>query len=233
MESDLIIPLGNEFVLKTYTDYNNKANYKSIDAFFFKNENFDINKKNFSQAKNKFLWFGSVGAIHKGLDILLDIFSNRDDIELHICGLNKNEKKFSEYYDSALNHRSNIINHGFVNIDSQEFLDIINICAFVVHLSLSEGGAPSVLTCMGNGGLIPIISRSTGIDIVGDNNLLIEKINRDEVEDKINKALKINEEELKRMSKFIQHESSQKYTLQNYKDNLKSIIMNFIKDNQL
>lgn len=38
-----------------------------------------------------FLWFGSAGAIHKGLDILLDTFKNVPKGELYIAGLCKDE----------------------------------------------------------------------------------------------------------------------------------------------
>jgi hypothetical protein len=46
--------------------------------------------------RNFFLW-GSRGAIYRGLDLLTEIFNNRDDIALYICGLSEIEKKIFSF----------------------------------------------------------------------------------------------------------------------------------------
>jgi hypothetical protein len=118
-----VIVLGNDFVLKTYTDYDTEKSerYKNLNAFYYDINNTDLNKKNFKEAKKHFLWFGSTGSLHKGLDILIEIFSNRNDIILHICGMNKNENNFIKFYEQNFNKCKNIINHGFVKIKSKNF----------------------------------------------------------------------------------------------------------------
>jgi hypothetical protein len=233
--SNLIIILGNEFVKKTYTYYDKKNinKYKNLNAFFYKNNSIEIEEKDFVKSKNSFLWFGSSGAIHKGLDLLIDIFKERNDINLHICGLSETEKEFIDYYENELSNKSNIINHGFINIDSLEFIEIMNLCNFVIHPSVSEGGAPSVLTCMGNGGLIPIVSESSGLDIKQGYGLIIKELSKDKIENKINEALQMDIKKIKEISKIIKNETSKEYTIEKYKQNLKQIITNFIKENAL
>lgn len=115
--------------------------------------------KNFEICKRNFLWFGSTGAIHKGLDILLDVFSKHKDLNLYIAGLNKNEKWLLERYKFC----KNIIDCGFIDVYSKNFIKLMNDVAFVILPSASEGMATSVLTCMKHG-LIPIVTQNVGID---------------------------------------------------------------------
>lgn len=152
--SDGVIVLGDEFVLNTYQNYdkNGIERFRNLAAFFYDINDIDISAKNFSEANKHFLWFGSSGAIHKGLDILIDIFFKRQDIYLHICGLSENEKGFLNYYNKVFLQSKNIINHGFVNIKSEEFNNLMNKCAFVISPSVSEGGSPAILNVVANGG---------------------------------------------------------------------------------
>jgi glycosyltransferase involved in cell wall biosynthesis len=109
----------------------------------------------------------------------------------------------------------------------------MNLCNFVIHPSVSEGGAPSVLTCMGNGGLIPIVSESSGLDIKQGYGLIIKELSKDKIENKINEALQMDIKKIKEISKIIKNETSKEYTIEKYKQNLKQIITNFIKENAL
>ena len=163
--SDGVVVLGNDFVLDTYKNYDKQGaeRFKNLNAFFYDVYDIDLSKKDFSKAKEHFLWFGSSGLLHKGLDLLIDIFSKRRDIYLHICGASKKEKDFFDYYGPALSKSKNIINHGFVDIKSEEFKNIMDQCAFIIFPSVSEGGAPAVLNTIANGGLIPILTKSTGL----------------------------------------------------------------------
>jgi glycosyltransferase involved in cell wall biosynthesis len=59
----------------------------------------------------------------------------------------------------------NIHYHGFVDIESQEFREVLDECGILVNPSISEGGAVSVLNILGNGALLPVYSRGTGLDL--------------------------------------------------------------------
>lgn len=100
-------------------------------------------------------------------------------------------------------------------------------CVSVVFPSVSEGGAPSVLTVMGNGGLIPIISKASGLDI-NKYGFEFDSINKDTLGKNIDKLLSYTDDELKNLSVQIQNETRERYTYTNYKNNLKKLIIDSI-----
>jgi hypothetical protein len=71
--------------------------------------------------------------------------------------------KFIKEYENELFNLPNVHVHGLIDIKSNLFVEILAKCNFVIYPSCSEGGSPSVLTVVGNGGLIPIISHETTI----------------------------------------------------------------------
>jgi len=125
------------------------------------NQTFQIENRNIPNAKNHFLWFGSGGIVHKGLDILFDVFAKHPELTLHVCGAT--ELSIARIQSIC---PSNVVIHGFVNVLSDEFLDIANMCAFDILPSCSESSATSVLTCM-NHGIIPIVTYECGIESAG------------------------------------------------------------------
>ncbi len=179
---DAIIALGNKECANSFRKFFHEEVYE-LDAPFFKfHSAANIMAARHKDARKSFLWIGSSGAIHKGLDLCLDFFLSRKDLSLHICGLNNSERVFLESYKLELS-QSNIINHGFVDIKSGLFAEILKSCSFVIFPSCSEGGAPSVLTAIGNGALIPIVSK--GSSITTGYEIELENLNFDS----INKAV--------------------------------------------
>jgi hypothetical protein len=194
---DAMIILGNEVSVESYKKfYDGKIInipapfYKVIDAYEL--------LKNSKNAKS-FLWFGSSGLIHKGLDLLLDFFSKRQDLRLHICGPIKNESDFEQVYWKELYETSNIITHGFVGIRSEKFKKILEDCSFLIFPSCSEGGCSSVITAVGNGALIPIITKETTVSTGYE--IWIEDFTVEAIEKAVNKALSLTEKEILELRK--------------------------------
>ena len=217
------IILGNDVVKSTYPEA--KTNF-NLNAFFYKTLDVDFEIKDFKSAKNHFLWFGGGGALHKGLDLLLEIFSKRDDIFLHICGLTKNEVEFVRYFENEMKSK-NILNYGFLDIKSNLFRELMYKCAFTIMPSISEGGAVSTLTTMGNGGLIPIISKNTGLDVNGfgyihENNQL------EDIENVINTVLSLSEKDIINKSNTCLSSIENEYNYNQYKCRLESIMKKII-----
>lgn len=224
------ILLGNQIIKDSFKIDGLEQKLFNLDGFYFDVYDIDLEIKNFNEAKKHFLWWGSRGAIHKGLDIILDIFKTREDIILHICGFQESETDFFEYYHKELSNQvSNIINHGFVDIKSEQFRNIMNTCSVVVSPSISEGGAIGVLNVIANGGLIPMISQSSGLD-VEQYGFTFEEINKESVHSQINKFLKLHPEEVKNLSKQIKAETGNRYSIENYRRRLTEILKEILSE---
>ncbi len=172
-----MLHMGNELNLKTYDSYNIKKKYLINNTGYTFLNSYDFSKK----SPKNFLFFAGSGQVHKGLDLLLEIFTKHDDLHLYICSPFEKEKDFVKLYKKELYETKNIHPVGSININSFEFLNIVRICSYILHPSCSEGQSGSVLIGM-SAGLIPIITKICGlkddeaiyIDDVSTNNL--EKI---------------------------------------------------------
>ena len=217
--SDVIIGLGNEFVANSYEKYT-KVPVAMLDLFYHQDE-VDLTTKNYDNSKKHYLWFGSSGLLHKGLDLCLDFFIQNEEFILHICGASESETDFWRYYKPLIENKNNIINHGFINVRSEEFKKILKTTAYLLLPSVSEGGSPAVLTACGNGGLIPIIPKSCGLSLEDFGIVYSEGTDLGEI------LLNLKHENLKEKSIAIQKHIQSKYTLKRYRDNLKKIIIQF------
>lgn len=154
--SDFGILIGNHVTLKSYQSYQKKI--LTIPATGLMNANFSEKKLTSAHSKKDFLWLGSHGAIHKGLDLCIEAFKKMPQKTLYVAGLNKEDQWLLK------NATQNIINLGFLNIQSDKFLNICSKCRFMILPSCSEGMSTSVITAM-NHGLIPVITKETGVDL--------------------------------------------------------------------
>lgn len=163
--SDAVICLGNEFVREQFLAEDDYAQrYHLLPAFYFKVAE-PFSNKDFEKSRRSILWFGSAGLLHKGLDIAIDFALEHKEYTLHICGSSSGEHAFWNYYMPKVRACSNIIMHGFVNIESADFAAILDECGILLNPSVSEGGAVAVLNVLGNGALLPVYSKGTGIDL--------------------------------------------------------------------
>jgi glycosyltransferase involved in cell wall biosynthesis len=110
-----------------------------------------------------FLFLGSVNQVLKGLDQLLDTFSQLPDFHLHIAGYYEKEYDFCACYKQELYQTPNIHGHGYIVIGSPQWDALVRRCAFVILPSCSEGQAGAVVQAM-HAGLIPVVTPGVGID---------------------------------------------------------------------
>jgi glycosyltransferase, family 1 len=116
------------------------------------------------RSPQNFLYFASGDQAHKGLDLLLEVFSERDfPYSLFICSTFKSEKEFCSVYQKELYETKNIHAVGFADIMGDEFHKILERCAYVIVPSCSEGQMGSALTVM-SAGVIPILSKVCGFN---------------------------------------------------------------------
>lgn len=222
--SDAIICQGNDFVLNSYKDTFKDTNYYQINCFPLDcYQTIDTHQKKFSAAKHNFLWFGSQGSVHKGLDIALQLIEKHPELKLYIRGLNlKHEHAIIERFNHLISSNQVDVKQ-YVDIDSEEFEDLMQNCGAVIFPSASEGGAAALLTVMAHGGLIPIITKSCGLDIehLG---FIANETTIDDVELQLNKYLSMSNEELLELSQKIRTEINAIYNIPNYQKNIKTIL---------
>jgi len=193
--ADCATILGNEFTQGTFA-YSGKPLYPIPLSTTVQ---FPYYEKNFDEIKKNFLWFGSSGMVHKGLDIVLEAFSELPDYHLTVCGPVNRETDFSKAYFKELYRSRNIRTLGFIDVRSEQFLDVIMNTNALIYPSCSEGGGGSVITCL-HAGLIPIVSYESSVD-VDDFGIILQKSSVNEVIELIKTLSQKPNKELRRMSK--------------------------------
>ena len=153
--------IGNSHNMRTFNAiYNMPPVHYLINNGYMLDIPFDRREKKC----NSFLFFASSGQVHKGLDLLLDIFSQKDfPCELYICSAYRNEPQFVAAYKKELFDMPNIHAIGFIATNSKRFADIVQKCAYLIVPSCAEGQMGSALTVM-SAGVIPILSQECGFD---------------------------------------------------------------------
>lgn len=190
------------------------------------NPQFTFNKKNHLLTRKNFLWLGSSGAIHKGLDILIDVFKKREDINLIICGLTKVDKIMLDFPD-----RNNISDYGHIDIKSDTFLNIIQNCSYIILPSCSEGFSTSITTGMLHG-LIPIVMKDTGFNKLMDNAIFLDDYSTEYIDSELNELSCALPEELNLFSKKVFDYARENFLISTFEMRFRIIINDIMKKNK-
>jgi glycosyltransferase involved in cell wall biosynthesis len=196
--ADYLTVLGNGFTRGTY-DYSNKQIFTlPVPA---PNVPLSSSNKDFSACRKNFLWLGSGGLVHKGLDLVLDVFSELPDYHLTVCGPldDPGEAEFRQQYFHELYKLPNIHAVGWVDVSSNQFSDIASDCVALIYPSCSEGQAGSVITSL-QAGLIPLISYESGVD-VHEFGVILNECSHSEIKDVIQSISAKQGQQLEEMSR--------------------------------
>ena len=150
--------IGNSNTLKTFGD--NSAKVSLLPGIALHNSRFDLNIRRGVVFRDKILWMGSKGFLHKGLHIAAEV-AFKLNLKLIIVGLRQNEKKYALEILRCI--KCEFVIHEWVDINSEEWLSIVNDVTFCIGCSVSEGMSTSLLTCC-YFGLIPISTDTCGIN---------------------------------------------------------------------
>lgn len=187
--ADHVLMLGNDFVRSTwYPEFQHK--YRLINSASAQMVNLG------PERSGGFLFFSSTGQVHRGLDVLLDVFAERGE-HLHICSAVLQEPDFVNAYRRELFERDNIHTHGFVNTSSAKFRHILSQCRFVILPSCSEGQSSSVINAMFNG-LLPIVTRNAGLPDVDSCGYWLDEISTGAVKRVLEEVASMPQEEYRR-----------------------------------
>ena len=159
--ADYLTTCGNDFTIQTY-GYCNKPIFRlPIPAQKTWPWPYD---KDFDQCRLRFLWFGSRGMVHKGLDLVLEAFTEMPELQLSVVGPVQDEPEFVNLYRKELFHTTNIALIGWLDNSSAEFKAILDQSVGHVFPSCSEAGAAAVLETMA-GGVIPLVTYEASVDV--------------------------------------------------------------------
>lgn len=213
-----IITFGNDKVLNTYRKYYDGDIYNIPVTYYSVIEAEDIesiiNNKDYGNAKYHFLWFGSSGLIHKGLDLLLEHFVKNTNLHLHVCGPINKEQRFEKAYKQELYESKNIHTYGFVDIKSELFRQLMEKCLFIIFPSCSEGEPSSVVNLMANG-IIPVVTETAGIR-TKDFGYLVDELTINSINKTINCILQTRESELKLKSFKCYQDTRKTHSIETY-----------------
>ena len=219
-QSDFAGMLGNQFTLSTYA----YANKPIFPISISNTATYPLpNDKDFERSRFNYIWFGSGGFVHKGLDIVLEAFLEIPECNLFICGPINDDLDFNEAYYKELYETDNIHTIGWVDVESNEFKDIIKKCIGIVYPSCAEGQSGSVVQCL-HAGLIPIISYESGVD-VDDFGIILKKNTVEEIKHSIRRITKTPIEKLKQKSRMAWEYARKHHT----RDHFATVYRDFIK----
>lgn len=136
--------------------------------------------KDYSEARRRFLWFGSGGLLHKGLDRVLEVFSALPHLGLTVLGPVEREPEFERAFARELYATPNIATRGWIDVAGPTFATIARENLALVYPSCSEGQNGGAVTCM-HAGLLPVLSRESGIDLAPDRGVLLATSTLEEI----------------------------------------------------
>jgi glycosyltransferase involved in cell wall biosynthesis len=223
--ADYATVLGNEFTLETY-QYAKKMLFPvpvPISVTFPPPED-----KDFNAIKKNYLWFGSGGLVHKGLDLVLEAFAQMPEYSLTVCGPIEREKDFEQAYFKELYKTQNINTIGWMDIESTKFESILKQSVGIVYPSCAEGQSGGVLTCM-QGGLIPIISYETGIDVRDEYGLILKNSTVGEIKNSVWYISGLSDATIKQMAKRSKEYVAMNHTKDAFKKRHREVIKTIIE----
>lgn len=192
--ADGILGIGNEFTRQTYASY---SNVEMIPGTALYDDFPEWHVKDDTIARSNFLFYASRGNVHKGLDLLIEAFTNLE--QQHLWIMAPIEAAFRHLYETELYHRSNIHTLGWVQPRSPTFYRLMSRCSWCILPSCSEGQSQSVVDAM-NQGLIPIVSLASGVDVEGFG-YWIEPVTIENIRSLVIQAFSLPEDEIARRAK--------------------------------
>jgi hypothetical protein len=173
--------------------------------------------------KREFVWFNGSGAVHKGLDLTLEVFARHPDLVLHVIGPYLKERDFAAAYAHELKRCPNIHSHGFLYPSSRKFQEITSNALGFVSPSCSEGISTSAVTCM-QYGMAPVVSRNSGLDVTEEMGRMLDACTIDAIEEAILSLADTPEPEIRKMIAFSQEYALKRFSREEFSIRMEGLI---------
>lgn len=223
--ADHVTVLGNEFTMGTFRFTGKPLTRVPISSAY---EFSYPEERDLEQARRKFLWVGSYGMVHKGLDLVLEAFSGMPELELTVCGRPEKEGDFYRLYETELKHTPNIHFQGWIDMSAPEFSQIARTHATVIYPSCSEGGAGSVIHCM-HAGLVPACTTEASVDL-GDFGVSVNEGSVSAVRDACQKIAGMPQEEVGERSRSAWEHVRKFHSLDAFAENYSRFAASLVSD---
>ncbi|MEO8393333.1 MAG: glycosyltransferase [Chloroflexota bacterium] len=171
----------------------------------------------------EFLWFFGYGAVHKGLDIVLEVISQLPHLTLHIVGDVEQEADFMSIYEHEMTQLPNIHFYGHLIPETAEFSRILERSFCFIAPSCSEGISPSVVTCL-QAGLFPIISRDTGVVLPSGCGIYLTNCSIEDVRHAILTASEMMPSEITAQVEQTREQASKIYSRENFRHKMQDFL---------
>ena len=181
------------------------------------------NKEEFVSPKREFIWYFGVGAVLKGLDLVLEVFAKNPQWTLNIVGPIKDEPDFMKIYKHELTELPNVKLHGHMNPKSKGFKDIIKRCVCFIAPSASESISVACTTMMQTG-LYPLVSHNTGIELPEGSGMYLDNCSIDEIEKKVEQIYSMDSKELTRQINETQKFALKEYSREKFTENMDNFL---------
>lgn len=209
--ADYVTQIGNRVGAATYK----YACKKTFHVRHSSNFQYDYpEKKDFNKCRKNYLWIGGYGLEHKGLDLVLEAFAKMPDYHLTVCGRISREKDFEKIYKKELYEMPNIDTRGFIDVKSDEFIELTNNCIGLIYPSCAELSCGGVINCM-HSALIPIISKEADIEC-DDFGVILEDCMIDTIKNAVIKVSCLPPSRLEEMSRQAWEFARRVHTRENY-----------------
>lgn len=166
--------------------------------------------------KKEFLWFAGPGSVHKGLDLVLEVFSKLPDFVLHLVGTYDRESDFVSAYNRELYHMPNIKSHGYIDPSSAKFREVTRSVIGHIMPSCSEGISPAAVTCM-QYGFVPILGVNVGIDLTPDIGRLLYDCSLSEIENAVKEIGSLDRKDIVEMVVKAQQHSKAHFSQEQFR----------------
>ena len=217
--ADIVTFMGSDFTAKQYGIY--KPKLRQLWGTSPVNSS-DFKPKDWSFVKKRFLYFGSKGWVHRGLDLVLEAFL-KTDLDLYICG---SDDGFLDVYGNEIKKRSNIHYLGFIYPKSETYKQIMDTTCAIVYPSAAESCSASVLQCL-HFGLIPVVTEATGLSVHADWPPLDGNTDQQLIENILQRCTEISElpdQQIDELSYAFWEYANRNHTRQTYRDSLSRVL---------
>lgn len=219
--ADICTLVGNEHTLKTYPEaYRDKIQLINLTGSLL--SKVKTNGEYYPEEK-EFLWMGGAGAVHKGLDRLLEIFARHPEWTLNIMGKVNSEKEFVDLYRRELFELPNIKFHGLVKPSSDEFNQIASRCFAYINPSCAEATSTATVTAM-QVGLYPIISIDNGFTLPDGAGIYLTECGMEEIEKAVETLWNKDKNQVEAEIKAVQKMTLENFSQANFRRQMKDFI---------